>query len=119
MSPIRPENRDRYPTDWPEISHRIRFGRAQGRCECDGRCGHDHGGRCTARHGEASPVNPRTTVILTTAHLNHRPEDCDDDNLMAACQRCHLAYDRHLHVANARRTRDERRGQPSLLDGVA
>lgn len=26
--PIRPENRDRYPKDWPEISRRIRFERA-------------------------------------------------------------------------------------------
>lgn len=37
--PIRPENRDRYPADWRDISHRIRFDRAGGRCECDGRCG--------------------------------------------------------------------------------
>lgn len=36
--PIRPENRDRYPKDWPEISRRIRFERAQGRCECEGEC---------------------------------------------------------------------------------
>lgn len=118
MSPIRPENRGRYPDDWPDISARIRFTRAEGRCECDGRCGHDHAGRCLARHGEPHPETG-SKVVLTVAHLNHTPEDCDDANLMAACQRCHLAYDRHLHTANARRTRDERRGQPSLLDGVA
>jgi len=31
--PIRPENKDRYPDDWDQISHRIRFERAEGRCE--------------------------------------------------------------------------------------
>lgn len=115
MSPIRPENRGRYPDDWSDISARIRFVRADGRCECDGRCGHDHGGRCLAHHNWPHPETG-SKVILTVAHLDHTPENCDDDNLMAACQRCHLAYDRHLHTANARRTRDERRGQSSLLD---
>lgn len=37
--PIRPENRDRYPVDWPEISERIRHDRASNRCECRGECG--------------------------------------------------------------------------------
>lgn len=31
--PIRPENRDKYPPDWAEISRRIRFERAGGQCE--------------------------------------------------------------------------------------
>ena len=119
MSPIRPENRDRYPDDWPEISRRIRFDRAQGRCECDGRCGHDHGGRCRAWHGETSPVNERTTIILTTAHLDNTPENCADENLMAMCQRCHLSYDRALHAENARRTRDARTGQQRMALGGA
>lgn len=118
MSPIRVENRGRYPEDWDDISRRIRFDRAEGRCECDGRCGHDHAGRCKALHGETSPVNERTTVILTTAHLDHTPEHCDETNLLALCQRCHLAYDRHLHAANARRTRDERRGQLTIEEAA-
>ncbi|MFW3474393.1 hypothetical protein [Streptomyces microflavus] len=37
--PIRPENRNRYPSNWPEISASIRFGRAARRCECTGECG--------------------------------------------------------------------------------
>lgn len=114
MSPIRPENRGRYPDEWPAISAHIRHIRAEDRCECDGRCGHDHNGRCTARNYQPHPVTG-SKVILTVAHLNHTPEDCDDENLMAMCQRCHLAYDRHIHTANARHTRDERRGQETLL----
>lgn len=99
--PIKPENKARYPSDWPEISHRIRFERAQGRCECDGRCGHDHGGRCEAKHGLPHPVTG-SKVVLTTMHLNHTPEDCSDENLLAGCQRCHLAYDRPYHIEQRR-----------------
>ena len=112
MSPIRPENRGRYPDDWSAISEHIRFDRADNRCECDGRCGR-HDDVCAAQNYEPHPITG-STVVLTVAHLNHTPEDCADENLMAMCQRCHLAYDRHIHVENARRTRDERRGQQVL-----
>ena len=37
--PIRPEFRDLYPPNWREISNRIRFERAEGRCE---HCGRPH-----------------------------------------------------------------------------
>lgn len=50
--PIRPENRDRYPKEWPEISRRIRFERAQSQCECIGECGRNtHRGRCPNVNG--------------------------------------------------------------------
>ena len=101
--PIRPEERRRYPVDWRAISDRIRFDRAGGRCECEGECGSGHAGRrCAAEHGEPHPIT-RSPVILTVAHRNHRPEDCDDENLMAACQKSHLSYDRHNHAATRRR----------------
>lgn len=103
--PIKPENRERYPDDWPEISQRIRFERAGGQCECEGECGHDHGGRCEARHGEAHPVT-QSKVILTTAHRHHAAiEDVADGDLFAACQRCHNAYDRPMRQRNAAETR--------------
>lgn len=90
--PIRPENRGRYPKDWKAISARIRFERADGRCECTGHCGTDHSGRCEARHGERHPVTG-AYVVLTTMHLDHEPENCADENLLAGCQRCHNRYD--------------------------
>ncbi len=98
MSPIRASERRRYPADWPAISARIRFTRAAGQCECTGECGTGHGGRCTARHGRPHPVTG-SRVVLTTAHLDHVPEHCDDANLRAMCQRCHLAYDAGQHAA--------------------
>lgn len=106
--PIAPENLTRYPADWPEISRRIRFERAGGRCECQGECGHDHAGRCPERNGQPHSVT-RSTVVLTVGHTTHQPERSGDDELRAWCQRCHLAYDRDHHSANARRTASLRR----------
>ena len=111
--PIRPENRDRYPDDWKAISNRIRFVRARARCECRGECGHDHDPygaglrtdyRCRAVHMNPHPVTG-SNVILTVAHLDHQPEHCDDRNLRAMCQRCHLAYDRDHHAETRERNR--------------
>lgn len=91
MSPIRPSERGRYPREWPLIVARIRE-RSGNRCECTGQCGLDHGGRCRARHQEPHPDTLRR-VVLTTMHLDHVPEHCDDANLLHACQRCHNRYD--------------------------
>lgn len=100
--PIRAENRARYPADWPAIAERIKVIRAQGRCECVGECGRPPGhldaeGRCVNRHGEPA-YGTGSKVVLTTAHLNHTPEDCRDENLKAMCQGCHLHYDRDHHA---------------------
>lgn len=103
--PIRPENKARYPQDWKQISHRIRFERADGVCECEGECGRNtHTGRCPNYHG-GHAYGTNSLVVLTVAHLNHIPEDCADDNLKAMCQGCHLHYDREHHAATAVATR--------------
>lgn len=119
--PIKPENRARYPPDWPEISRRIRFERAGGRCECRGECGIDHAKendaygfclpgyvgypdeQCNAAHGRSHHVTG-SIVVLTVAHLDHQPENCAEDNLRAMCQRCHLAYDAEQHAQTWRMT---------------
>jgi hypothetical protein len=111
--PISPENKARYPAHWKEISRRIRFERAQGRCEFTDPA---TGERCEARHGEAHPVTG-SKVVLTTAHLNHVPEDCDDDNLKAACQKCHNAYDQAHRIANRARRRDKERARVLRVAG--
>jgi len=101
MSPIRPEMKQHYPADWPVISRRIRVDRAQGRCECEGECGRPGhpaaSGRCVAVHGQPAVISGKP-IILTTAHLNHDPSDCRDENLRAMCQACHLAYDAEHHA---------------------
>jgi len=114
--PIHPDSRSRYPSNWEALSRRIRFVRASGRCECTGQCGHDHGGRCEALHDVHHPVTG-SRVVLTVAHLDHMPEHNDESNLLAMCQRCHLAYDRVEHAESRRRRRDVERGQHSLFDG--
>ena len=118
--PIRPENRKRYPVDWATISKRIREDRAEWQCECRGECGTDHGAegvrivgynhdiaRCSARNQEPHLITG-SLVVLTVAHLDHIPENVDDGNLRAMCQRCHLAYDREHH-AETRRLAEHRK----------
>lgn len=91
--PIRPENRARYPVEWPIISLWMRV--------CSGwRCEW-----CQAIQGEPHPITG-SRVVLTTAHVhNPAPEDVRPQNLAALCQRCHLNWDRthHLSVQAANR----------------
>jgi len=61
-----------YPPDWKDIAGRIKDG-AGWKCE---RCGHPH--------------EPQTGYCLTVHHLDGNKANCDDWNLAALCQRCHL-----------------------------
>ena len=106
--PIKPENQRRYPLDWREISLRVRFGRAKGRCECTGQCGLHVGRRCLERHGRDAKW-ARGKIVLTVAHLDHQPENSHESNLLAMCQRCHLRYDSDHHARTARLSRQEQR----------
>lgn len=117
--PIRPENRGRYPADWKAISWRIRNERAKGRCECDGRCGRpiehlDTADRCRNVNGGLA-YGTGSRVVLTVAHLDHRPENCADENLMAMCQGCHLHYDRDHHAETRKVTA---RAEAAALEGL-
>ncbi len=135
--PIRPENRGRYPKDWPQIAANIRA-RAGDVCEA---CGVPNGAfirRAISKKGTAvwrlssdpafsngysaadGTEVPDTMedecgygravrVVLTVAHLDHQPENCDPDNLRAWCQRCHNAYDAPMRRAGIKsRARAER-----------
>lgn len=112
MTPIRPENRHRYPTNWhTEIRPRI-LARAEHRCE-----GSPAYPDCRAANHEPHPVTG-SRVVLTIAHLADPVEDCRDENLMAWCQRCHLTYDRERHERNRRegqRRALEKNGQQRLF----
>ena len=58
------------------------------------------------------PPRPRLVkVVLHTAHLDHNPGNCEDTNLAALCQQCHLRYDAGLHKWTWGITRDLARGQ--------
>lgn len=113
--PIRPERRDLYPADWKEISRRIRFERAEGRCECEGECGVNHHGRCHHEHGWLM-AETYAICVLTVAHLDHDETNNAEENLKAMCQGCHNRYDaphRRAGIA-ARRLEEIERTQTSL-----
>ena len=122
--PIRPEERARYPKDWPAISKRVRS-LAGNRCEW-----------CHAPNGEyirrlkLHPIEwvredlvdgrcgawlPPVRIVLTVAHLDHTPEHNDPENLAALCQRCHLTHDAKQHASTARDTRARKAGQGRLF----
>ena len=139
--PIRPENRQRYPADWRAISARIRE-RADNRCEqCQApnaeviaRGVDHHAGTYMLPDGEVRDAVTGAVlgrargseyparyvrVVLTVAHLDHVPEHCDDDNLRALCQRCHLAYDQAHHAQTRRMTRRAPRALGDLFGAVS
>ncbi len=88
--PILPENKKRYPANWKDIRKQI-LERAKNQCEF---CGIEN--YATSKTGKR--------VVLTVAHLDHTPENCDHSNLKALCQKCHNKYDAS-HRAETRRTR--------------
>ena len=102
MMPIRPENRNLYPPDWTDISRRIRVDRAHGFCE-----------QCGAVNGYPHPVTG-ARVVLTVAHLDHDPKNCDEGDLLALCQKCHNAYDAPVRRAGIRERREQASRQMRL-----
>jgi 5-methylcytosine-specific restriction endonuclease McrA len=139
--PIKPENRSRYPKDWPAISADVKM-RARWRCEF---CGVPHGqlgGRSPAGVWHAArPIGQKNLrlewpepgtfahcagydaplrivrIVLTTAHLDHQPENCDPSNLKALCQRCHNRHDQPHRKANAAATHRAKKAVGDLFEG--
>ena len=76
-----PMDRTKYPAAWDEIARSVKDA-AGWKCELCGR-------QCRFP-GDPFDTHRRT---LTTAHINHVEADCSDENLVALCPKCHLAYD--------------------------
>jgi 5-methylcytosine-specific restriction endonuclease McrA len=102
--PIRLENRARYPRDWKAISLAIRAA-AGWRCEF-----------CGAEHGKPHP-DTGSKVVLTVAHLDHRPENNDRANLRALCPRCHNGYDASTRRAGVKARRRALMAARDLFEG--
>jgi hypothetical protein len=131
--------KERYPENWKQISHEIRFVRAGGKCEYPG-CGVKHGAIGARDAGgnwydeaeiQAMSMAQRnslwwggqpklTKIVLTTAHLGidypdgrkgdkHDKLDCRPENLASWCQKHHLAYDMDEHIANRKVTLAKKR----------
>lgn len=141
--PIKPENRARYPADWPRIRERIRA-RARDRCE---RCGVPNAVMVWRTFIGDTPVwgdpfkagvfwsandgsliydgiafgvedteGRHVRIVCTVAHVHDpSPENCDDDNLAFWCQRCHNLHDQPMRIENARQTRRGRRAVGDLF----
>lgn len=115
--PIRPENKDRYPADWKQISLRIRK-QAGNKCEwCkapngtwiyrgkhsdagtymleDGYVFNDKTGEKLGRAKGSEYSGKLVKVVLTVAHLDHTPENIADENLKAL-------YDAPMRAAGIR-----------------
>lgn len=140
VMPIKPENKRRYPSNWLSEIRPAILARAGYACERDG-CGarqYDVGIWSEDRRGRMNWVceqsnethalatqhklimadrweMPRTIIVLTIAHLDHAPENCDPSNLRAFCQRHHLEYDRQHHSKSSRLTRLAKRNAGQLL----
>lgn len=124
--PIRAENLSRYPKEWPLISARVRE-MAGHKCEhCgarNGAWGYREEGRFHDVGHEGFPRGYRPPfdwggrriirIVLTVAHLDHRPENCAWENLRSLCQQCHNRYDAKTR-ANGIRLRAM--GTPDLLE---
>lgn len=69
-----------YPADWPAIAERIK---TQSGWKCE-RCEHAH--------------DPENGYTLTVHHLIPDKSLCEDWNLAALCQRCHLSIQARVNM---------------------
>jgi 5-methylcytosine-specific restriction endonuclease McrA len=135
--PIKPENRSKYPAEWPQIRATI-LERAGGKCERCGVINHAEGARDLngewhdehdiqvmnsdigySLFGEFPPI---IRIVLTIAHLDHNPANNDPNNLQALCQLCHNRHDA-AHRAETRKAtlaarREQKHGKQLSLEGL-
>lgn len=118
--PLKRFSQRHYPVNWDEISISRRTFIAKSKCEWCGVLNHSIIKRSKFglwRYASPNEINylhgyakaksislfkaisnwKFTRVVLTVAHLNHIPEDCNNSNLAALCQKCHLNYDNPTH----------------------
>ena len=92
-----PNCKAKYPKNWHDIAKRIKE-KHNWLCE---RCHH--------------PNDKLAGRVLTVHHLDGDPANCADWNLAALCQKCHLGIDLKHHMANARETRNKKKGLMDLF----
>lgn len=85
-----PMEKERYPAEWKAIAKSVKES-AEWKCQ---NCG-----RQCRRPGEPFDTHRNT---LTVHHINHIPEDCRLDNLIALCSSCHLRADAAFHAEHRR-----------------
>lgn len=137
--PIRPDERHRYPNDWPAISALARF-KAGNRCQDCGLRNGALGGRLpdgswrealpTGDNGivnlwpEEGSIAPCCggrslkiiRVVLTVGHKDHCPENNAPKNRRVWCQQCHLRYDAKNKAAGRKLRARAQRAARDLFD---
>lgn len=135
--PISKENKSKYPSNWEEIVSEVRE-RDGNKCGFCGLSNKAWGVRdLTGKfwgfekfmNGDvpddiefeknSQELKKGFQIVLTTMHLDHDPTNNGElgnrPNLISGCQKCHLDYDRPLHLKNSKATRDKKKFQINLF----
>lgn len=111
------KSKHKYPVDWPLISAKIKFERAENCCEiCLAKNGslihrlkrgnwcapsegemhnyHYHKGKFKATEMTAAKKAGLQRIVLTVAHKDHCESNCTPENLICLCLSCHVKMDR-------------------------
>lgn len=89
-----PMEKERYPANWKQLALSVK--------EAAGWCCTACGKQCR-KPGEKLDSHKRT---LTVHHINHVPEDCRPENLIALCAPCHLKADAQWHAERRKHETD-------------
>ena len=122
-----PMQRDRYPANWQEIATHVKS-EAKWKCEqCGRECKKPSESwsdfvdrvvpkvHCTDSYDLLAEITEKPTrFVLTTAHLNHVPEDVARSNLKALCSVCHCRMDLKA-MAHKKMLKREFQGQLNLF----
>lgn len=120
-----PMQRHLYPQNWEQIAYQVKQ-KAEWKCEECGRECRRSGepvsefteriatGRLSECPVVAEFLEKPTRFVLTVAHLDHRPENCQRSNLRALCVPCHCRYDLS-QMARKKALKLEREGQLNLF----
>lgn len=90
-----PMDKARYPSNWKEIATQVKAAAGWRCAACQREC---------RKPGEKLDTHKRT---LTVHHINHIPEDCRPENLIALCAPCHLKADAKHHAETRTKRREE------------
>ena len=81
-----PMDKKRYPANWREIAEEVKAAAGYRCAACGKKC---------RKPGEPLDTHKRT---LTVHHIDHCPENCARENLIALCAPCHLRADAEHHA---------------------